>query len=415
MTWIGVRMYSKECVELFILAREEGFTIAEASRFAGVSLGCGQEWSRGTLPRSFLGNPSPLDKIKVTPKASRGTPPMKTEPESLYAPPQTGPLAGLAPSQIENLLLRAVLADLKVAGWDLVSISNKSKCELGERLRLATGLPLRLITSFLRISKSSYEYHRARLGHDKYAELRKEIEALFLENDARWGYRTIWAHLRRQGRRVSEKVVRRLMREEGLQVIYNRKRVRGWSSYEGEISKAPRNLVNRDFHAEHPNELWLTDMTEFKVGGKKVYLNAIIDCFDGKPVGFCAGTSPSIVVANSSLKAALAQKQDSVLTTIHSDRGGHYRWPEWISICAEHNLIRSMSKKACSPDNAAMEGFFGRLKNEFYYYKDWSSTTPEEFIAELYDYLEYYSERRLKCSLGWLSPNEYRRKLGYAA
>lgn len=101
-------------------------------------------------------------------------------------------------------------------------------------------------------------------------------------------------------------------------------------------------------------------------------------------------------------------------TTIHSDRGGHYRWPEWIGICEENGLIRSMSAKGCSPDNSACEGFFGRLKNEFFHYRDWEGVTAEEFMGRLEAYLVYYREERIKKSLGWLSPMEYRRKLGYA-
>lgn len=99
---------------------------------------------------------------------------------------------------------------------------------------------------------------------------------------------------------------------------------------------------------------------------------------------------------------------------IHSDRGGHYRWPEWIGICEENGLVRSMSAKGCSPDNSACEGFFGRLKNEFFHYRDWEGVTAGEFMGRLEAYLVYYREERIKKSLGWLSPMEYRRKLGYA-
>ena len=105
---------------------------------------------------------------------------------------------------------------------------------------------------------------------------------------------------------------------------------------------------------------------------------------------------------------------NSARTTIHSDRGGHYRWPEWIGICEENGLVRSMSAKGCSPDNSACEGFFGRLKNEFFHYRDWEGVTAEEFMGRLEAYLVYYREERIKKSLGWLSPMEYRRKLGYA-
>ena len=126
----------------------------------------------------------------------------------------------------ENMLLRAVLDDLKAAGSDLRSISNRRKTELGERLRAATGLPLREDTAFLRISRSSYEYHRARLGRDKHATLRDEVETLFRSMGGFRGYRAVHAELSRRGRRVSEKDVRRLMRERGLTVARRRRSAR---------------------------------------------------------------------------------------------------------------------------------------------------------------------------------------------
>lgn len=72
-----------------------------------------------------------------------------------------------------------------------------------------------------------------------------------------------------------------------------------------------------------------------------------------------------------------------------------------------------MSKKGCSPDDSAMEGFFGRLKNEFFHHRDWSGVTIPEFCRMLDAYLRYYNEERPKEKLGWLSPMQYRRSLGW--
>ena len=250
---------------------------------------------------------------------------------------------------------------------------------------------------------------------DRDADIRDRVVRIFREGSGCWGYRTVWARLRREGVRASEKRVARVMREEGLEVVYNKRRARGYSSYAGEVSKAPENLVNRNFHADEPNRLWLTDITEFRLpGGEKVYLSPIVDCFDGMPVAWSIGLHPDKRLANSSLLKACAARPAGARTTIHSDRGGHYRWPEWIGICEENGLVRSMSAKGCSPDNSACEGFFGRLKNEFFRYRDWEGVTAEEFMGRLEAYLVYYREERMKKSLGWLSPMEYRRKLGYA-
>ena len=78
-------------------------------------------------------------------------------------------------------------------------------------------------------------------------------------------------------------------------------------------------------------------------------------------------------------------------------------------------LTRSMSKKGCSPDNAACEGFHGRLKNEFFYNRDWRGVTVDSFVSQLDEYLHWYGEDRIKISLNSMSPMDYRRSLGLAA
>lgn len=72
---------------------------------------------------------------------------------------------------------------------------------------------------------------------------------------------------------------------------------------------------------------------------------------------------------------------------VHSDRGGHYRWPGWLSRMHNAKLTRSMSRKGCSPDNAACEGFFRRLKTELFYPRDWQATTIEQFIQVVDSYI----------------------------
>ena len=86
-----------------------------------------------------------------------------------------------------------------------------------------------------------------------------------------------------------------------------------------------------------------------------------------------------------------------------------YRWPGWIECTESAGLIRSMSKKGCSPDNSACEGFFGRLKNEMFYCRSWEDTTIEYFIKEVNQYIHWYNEKRIKMSLGGMSPLNYRR------
>lgn len=89
---------------------------------------------------------------------------------------------------------------------------------------------------------------------------------------------------------------------------------------------------------------------------------------------------------------------------VHSDCGAHYRWPGWITRIDDAKLIRSMSRKGCTPDNAACEGFFGRLKIELFYPRDWHNMPFEQFMEEVDSYIRSYNEKRIKISLGALSP-----------
>ena len=183
----------------------------------------------------------------------------------------------------------------------------------------------------------------------------------------------------------------------------------------GEISPAPDNLLNRDFSANAPNEKWLTDITEFQIPAGKVYLSPVIDCLDGMVVSWSIGTSPNAELVNTVLDAAIDKVTASGdRPVVHSYRGGHYRWPGWLSRIAEAKLMRSMSRKGCSPDNAACEGFFGRLKTEMFFACQWLCTTNEEFVAALDAYIRWYNDARIKSSLGFRSPAGHRRSLGIA-
>jgi len=151
------------------------------------------------------------------------------------------------------------------------------------------------------------------------------------------------------------------MWEESL--IVPRKQKRKYNSYLGEISPAAENIVARDFHTEQPNVKWLTDITEFHIPEGKVYLSPIIDCFDGLAVSWTIGTSPNAELVNDMLEGVISTLLNEEKPIVHSDRGCHYRWPGWISRMDEAGLTRSMSRKGCSPDNSACEGFFGSIKN----------------------------------------------------
>ena len=412
-----VRMYDRDTVELLLLALDEGMGVTRAAREVGVSLDTARRWAAGMLPRSCAAAPRASGRIGADEaRTTRGGARVKKiEIGALYEPPETGPLAEMTPDQIEKLLLRAVLDDLKGGGSHPLSTPMRSRCELGERLRLATGLPTSTITRFLEIPRSTWYYHRSRPARAGRGEALRPLVGAAFEECGRRGYRAVHAQLRRGGVRVSEKVVRRLMREMGLTA--RRGRRRRWSSYAGETSPAPPNLPLRadgthDFRAAAPNELWVTDITEFRLpSGARCYLSPVIDCFDGRPVAWSIGARPTAGLANSSLEAACATLAPGEAPAVHTDRGCHYRWPGWVAICEANGLARSMSRKGMSCDNARAEGFFGLLKQEFYYARDWRGAALGEFMGALDSWMRWFRSGRISQGLGWMTPDEYRASL----
>ena len=313
--------------------------------------------------------------------------------------------------QIEHDLLKTASEMIKKElGGDLRDLSNREKTMLIVALKNRYKAPALLAP--LGLARSSYFYHRARMNlEDKYLPIRQAMKEAFESNHRCYGYRRLKAYMRRETISISEKVVRRLMKQEAL--IVPKPKRRRYSSYLGEISPAPENIINREFQAAAPNEKWLTDITEFHIRAGKVYLSPVIDCFDGLVISWTIGTTPDADLVNTMLDAAVETIADSEARPIvHSDRGGHYRWPGWLERIDAAKLVRSMSRKASSQDNAACEGFFGRLKTEFFYPRDWRAFTVAQFIDEVDAYIRWYNETRIKMSLGGRSPIEYRKSLG---
>jgi transposase InsO family protein/transposase-like protein len=316
--------------------------------------------------------------------------------------------------QLEKDVLKKASELLKKGlGIDPQPLANREKAQLIDALRQA--YTLAELLKEVDLPRSSYFYHRARLQvGEKYTDVRQAMTDIFERNYRCYGYRRIHACLSDQSVNISEKVVRRLMKQQCLIAATSKRRRYG--SYMGEISPAPDNLLNRDFSACAPNEKWLTDITEFQIPAGKVYLSPMIDCFDGMVVSWSIGTRPNAELVNTMLDAAIEKVAASgERPVVHSDRGAHYRWPGWLTRIADAKLVRSMSRKGCSPDNSACEGFFGRLKVEMFYSRQWLSTTIEEFVTALDDYISWYNDVRIKRSLGFRSPAEHRGILGIAA
>ena len=207
------------------------------------------------------------------------------------------------------------------------NLTSREKAILVKQTSEKLGVTARSLLPVVGIARSTYHYQlRAMKRPDKDSGLLELVREAFENSKRRYGYKRIHLELKGMGVRVSAKRVMRLMTGHGLAPLF--KSAKRYSSYKGEPAKAPKNLVNRDFHAERPNMLWVTDLTEFSIPAGKAYLSPVIDCYDGLPVAWTIGTSPNAALANGMLTDACSMLGDGEKPIIHSDRGCHYRWPE---------------------------------------------------------------------------------------
>lgn len=247
-------------------------------------------------------------------------------------------------------------------------------------------------------------------GPDKYEMEQAEITAICHENKGRYGYRRITIELDRRGIHLNHKTVRRLMKELGLVC---RVRMKKYRSYKGETGKIAPNLLKRDFHAEKPNQKWVTDVTEFSLFGKKLYLSPILDLYSSDLVSYTISDRPVLNMVISMLDKAFETIPDGTKLILHSDQGWQYQHKQYQAILKKKGIHQSMSRKGNCLDNAVIENFFGLLKSELLYLQDFQSI--EHFKLELIAYLDYYNNRRIKAKLKGLPPALHRQQALSAA
>lgn len=309
--------------------------------------------------------------------------------------------------ELRNAVLEKTVEILKKdPGADPTALSRAERAALVESLR--GRFPLAALLAAAGLARSTYYYRSkaaARRG-DRHAALREEVKRAFERSSRTYGYRRVRALLESEGTAAPERAVRRIMREEGLRPRCAALRSRRWSSYAGEegMRTAPNLLLadaRRDLHDFRPAAPWrslATDITEFSLpdDGRKVYLSPVVDLYDGRVLAAPASTSPCKELAARTLAGVASAVPEGSEPILHSDRGWHYRTEEWVSGCEAAGIRRSMSRKGHSPDNAAMEGFFGALKSEMFAGVDWSGKTAEDLMDEIGRYVRWHNSGRLK-------------------
>lgn len=230
------------------------------------------------------------------------------------------------------------------------------------------------------------------------------MQAIFTEVHQRYGYRRLHARLVADGWKVGKKLVRTLMRPLGL--VCQVRRRKPYRSYAGEVGRIAPNLLNRNFAATAPNQKWVTDITEFRIGERKVYLSPIMDLFDRQIIAWSVGVSPHLDLALSALRSALVTLPAGAAPIVHADQGFHYQHLSWQSTLADAGATQSMSRKGNCLDNAVMENFFGHLKEEMFHHTRYKNV--ETFIAALNAYMTWYNTERISTRLKGMSPVQYR-------
>ncbi|ENJ6144010.1 IS3 family transposase, partial [Escherichia coli] len=315
--------------------------------------------------------------------------------------------ANMTPEEMKNELryLRAENAYLKAMQEHLL---EKKPPGAGEKTKVIRSLRCGHCQSDLLkaagLARSTLYYQLSlQKAKDKYADVKQLIASIFHEHRGCYGYRRIHCELQKRGLKFSGKTVRKLMQQLGLKSPVRLKKYR---SYRGNMGLAAENILQRQFKAEAPCEKWVTDITEFRAGGQKLYLSPILDLFNGEIVAWETACRPTEELVKRMLNKGLESLAEGEKPLLHSDQGWHYRIKSYQSALADRGLVQSMSRKGNCLDNAAMENFFGHLKEEMYYRRDYRSV--EELENAVNEYITYWNQKRIKLSLGGLSPVEYR-------
>ena len=273
------------------------------------------------------------------------------------------------------------------------------------------GIPIELGCRVLKVSRAAYyEWLQGNPGKrlTENTEIAEKAAAIH-EEHPEMGYRRLRDQLEHDhGIVISDKRMLRICRK---QQIFSTVKHRNQGCTKS--AKGPQytteNVLDRKFHAEAPNEKWLTDVTEFRwyegIEVHKVYLSAILDLCDKGIVSYILRDSNDNKLVFDTFDLAVKRNPDA-RPIFHSDRGFQYTNKIFHQKLVDQGVVQSMSRVAHCIDNGPMEGFWGILKRECYYGKRF--TSRESLVQTIEGYIDYYNNRRVQRNLGVLTPMEVR-------
>lgn len=264
------------------------------------------------------------------------------------------------------------------------------------------------ICRVLNLPTSTYYAHKqhqpsARAQRDR--QLKTEIRRVWQDSRGVYGARKVWRQLRREGVQIARCTVERLMGEAGLAGVVRGKPKR--TTIPDEVRPRPADLVNRQFAATRPNQLWVTDLTYIRTWSGMVYAALVIDVFSRLLVGWQLATHLRTDLALDALEMAIWRRDQALDGLIHhSDRGGQYLAIRYTDRLADIGAVTSVGSVGDSYDNALAESTIGLYKAELIHHRGpWRDIDHLE-LATL-EYVDWYNHRRLHGACGNVPPAEY--------
>ena len=225
---------------------------------------------------------------------------------------------------------------------------------------------------------------------------------MFENSRENYGSPRIYKQLRSEGWKVNHKTVEKLMQQNEIQARTRRK-YKTTTDSNHKLPIAP-NLLEQNFAAEEPDEVWVSDITYIATGQGWLYLCVFIDLFTRSVVGWSMAANMKADLVLDAFRMGVGKRGRAPIVA-HSDRGSQYASELFRRELYRHDCIQSMSRKGNCWDNAVAESFFGSLKSELIYRENFSSRIKATMAV--FDYIEiFYNKQRLHSALGYLTPEE---------
>ena len=256
---------------------------------------------------------------------------------------------------------------------------------------------------YFNLKRSTY-YENIKVKNDKYREIKQKILEIYNKSNKCKGYRWITSDLHKANFHINHKTVLRLMQQLGIKSIVRAKKYNSYTNTGSGTSV--KNILNRDFSTSRINQKWTTDITEFKVCGRRIYLSGIMDMHSKEIIAYSLSFTPNMKLIMNMIKMAFRKMRNPKGVIIHSDQGWHYRHKSYKGFLKKKKAIQSMSRKGNCLDNAVIENFWGILKTEWFYLNKFDSI--ESFLEQLESYIHYFNYERDSSVLCYRTPIEVR-------